>query len=296
MVGGGSLLGFVVSENLHRRHLTESQREAIAVEILPRLENEAKERQRQHGGTAPGRGKTLGEQVPQVKGKATERAGELLGVSYRYDADAKAVKDADPRLFQDVKDGKVSVKKAKRAVRQRELEAMKFSPKTEGTSVFDTTYQVILADPPWPYDNKIDRWGPADFHYPSMSMDKILSLPEDLDLKIDENAVLFLWVTNPFVHEGLVVCERWGFAYKTNLAVRGRHELLSLAVRGSFTPPENLAPPVGTVIEAEVREHSQKPLEQYEIIERLYPNCNRLELFARAPRKAWNSCGEELRN
>jgi len=43
--GQGSLVTFVVSMNLHRRHLTSSQRAVVALEVLPMLEAEAKERQ-----------------------------------------------------------------------------------------------------------------------------------------------------------------------------------------------------------------------------------------------------------
>jgi hypothetical protein len=46
---------FVVSHNLHRRHLTTAQRAALALDLLPKLEEEARERQVEHGGTAPGR-------------------------------------------------------------------------------------------------------------------------------------------------------------------------------------------------------------------------------------------------
>jgi len=43
--GEGSLTAFVVGLNLHRRHLTSGQCAAIAVEMLPMLEAEARERQ-----------------------------------------------------------------------------------------------------------------------------------------------------------------------------------------------------------------------------------------------------------
>jgi hypothetical protein len=48
--GNGSLVEFVVSLNLHRRHLDSGQRAAVAVEMLPLLKAEAKERQRASGG------------------------------------------------------------------------------------------------------------------------------------------------------------------------------------------------------------------------------------------------------
>jgi hypothetical protein len=76
----GSLINFVVSLNLKRRHLTSSQKAVIALDILPMLEAEAKERQRIHGDTAPGRGLTLVQKVaPVIEGKARDHAARLTG-------------------------------------------------------------------------------------------------------------------------------------------------------------------------------------------------------------------------
>ena len=139
--------------------------------------------------------------------------------------------------------------------------------------------------------------------YGTMGLEDIVTLPV-ADLTT-ETAHLYLWVPNALLPEGLRVLQAWGFEYKTNLMwvkrglkkpgsgfyVRGRHELLFVCTRGSFTPPARLSPPIGSVIEAEVREHSTKPDEQYEVIERLYPGCNRLELFARRRREGWHAWG-----
>ena len=52
---GREPLQFVLSMNLHRRHLSTAQKAEIARQALPHLREQAKERQRDHGGTAPGR-------------------------------------------------------------------------------------------------------------------------------------------------------------------------------------------------------------------------------------------------
>lgn len=55
---GDSPAGFVLSQNLHRRHLTPGQRAALALAVKPHLEAEARRRQQEAGryGIEGGRG------------------------------------------------------------------------------------------------------------------------------------------------------------------------------------------------------------------------------------------------
>jgi N6-adenosine-specific RNA methylase IME4 len=161
----------------------------------------------------------------------------------------------------------------------------------------DGVFDVIYADPPWEYDNS-GISGAAENHYPTMPTEKIC----ELKIPSAENAVLFLWVTNPFLKEGIQVCESWGFEYKTNIVwvketagqgfyVKGQHELLFIAVKGNFRPDDSLY--IRSVVEANRQTHSEKPMQFYEIIEKMYPNGKYLELFARSPREKWEKWGNQ---
>lgn len=114
--GGGSLLAFVASLNLHRRHLSSSQRAAIATDIEPMLAEEARERQA-HGQTAPG--VTLKEIFPEASnGQARDQAAEIMGTNGRYVSDAKRIKQESPELFEQVKAGVVTIPQARREMAQ----------------------------------------------------------------------------------------------------------------------------------------------------------------------------------
>lgn len=126
--GKGSLVAFVVSLNLHRRHLTASQKNALGAEIEPMLAKEAKVRQRRSGenaGLSPLKldGKKVVANVPQQKARARQQAAAIVGGSARGVQDAKAVKKSDPDLFAKVKAGDVPLPQAKREIEKREKRA-----------------------------------------------------------------------------------------------------------------------------------------------------------------------------
>lgn len=303
----GSPTDFVLSKNLSRRHMNSSQRAACAVAALPFLEEEAKDRQRQQALINQPQSLKVELFPPLEKRKARDHAAVAFGTNPRYIQDAKKLEDESPELFERVKTGEITIPQAKREAKGQEvLESIAELNAVEGE---DRVYNVIYADPPWQYDNAIRNWGPAKLHYRTMPLDKICSLAGEIRLPIADNAVLFLWVTNPFLRDAFSVVDAWGFEYKTHMVwvktdlvkpgsgfyIRGRHELLFICTRGSFTPPDkHISPPIGSVIEAPLQEHSRKPPTVYDIIERLYPGCNYIELFARSERDGWNTWGDEV--
>jgi N6-adenosine-specific RNA methylase IME4 len=168
----------------------------------------------------------------------------------------------------------------------------------------DKRYGVIYADPPWKFavyseDTGLGR--AAEAHYSTMALDAIKAL--DVNSIAADDAVLWLWVTQPMLFKVAEVIEAWGFTYKTGGVwvkdkigmgywFRSQHEPFLIATRGSIP-----APAMGTqtlsVIAAPVREHSRKPDEAYEIIETYFPSLPKIELFARRRRAGWDAWGLE---
>jgi len=296
-----SLVRGEYDENAIRKDFLPSEIEAIRRAVTPEI------------ATPIGRPSKIKETfLNKTPGQTRDKVGAFAGVSGRTVEKISEVMKAaeeEPEKFASLAEemdrtGKIdgAYKKLKHIQTQEE--------KTEkATALPQGTYNVIYADPPWQYNNSINKWGPANSHYSTMLTTDICALLEKIELGIAENAVLFLWATNPFLEDALQVIDSWGFEYKTNIVwvktelqkpgsgfyVRGRHELLLIATRGSFTPlDQNISPPIGSVIEAPVQEHSRKPEKAYEIIEKLYPKCNYIELFARIKREGWQQWGDEI--
>lgn len=97
-----------------RRHLDKGQKIALALEIEPHFAEEAEAIRRSKIG-ASRRGETV-EKVPPSQ-KSRDQAAAAVGVSGKLVSAAKAIKDADPVRFEKVKQGKLSVARAKKEIR-----------------------------------------------------------------------------------------------------------------------------------------------------------------------------------
>lgn len=287
-MNGLSPISFVISENLHRRHLTQSQRAAISLDAEALFAEEAKDRQRKGKEKIP---------YPQETGQARDKAAEMFGVNERYVSDAKKIRDLDPEKFEQIRSGEKTLTEAKREVTREQIK-QKIAAEPTGK------YRVIYADPPWKYGDSreaLEGTTGASAHYPSMTISELCAMP--VTEWVDENAVLFLWVTSPLLFEAQAVFRAWGFSYKAcfvwdkikhNLGHYNsvRHEFLLVCTRGSCIPDEPKL--FDSVQSIERTEHSVKPEEFRQMIDHLYPHGQRLEMFARKPVDGWEVYGNEV--
>jgi hypothetical protein len=114
---GDDAVAWVLSENLYRRHLTASQRSAVATDLERLFQADAEARRianLKRGDTSADVAKMP---AREEQGRSRDKAAEKMSVSPRYVQDAKALREADPETFEQVKAGKVSLSDAKKKVK-----------------------------------------------------------------------------------------------------------------------------------------------------------------------------------
>jgi N6-adenosine-specific RNA methylase IME4 len=241
------LVAFVISKNLHRRHLDESQRAMVAADLAT---------------LSPGRPNSA-----NLQGFSQARAAEVLHVSERSVATASAVKhDAAPEITQAVRQGHLAVSAAADLAElppERQAEIVKALPRTAdgrltaevrkalapvmkeiraekqiekkerrdtreaelGARILampDKQYGVAIEDfewdhEPWSRETGMDRH-PAN-HYPTATD---AHTPEEIVARTAERfkcladiCVLYAWTTIPHLAIALKVLELRGFTYKS---------------------------------------------------------------------------------
>jgi len=159
-------------------------------------------------------------------------------------------------------------------------------------------YKTIMADPPWDIEQK-GHYGAIN-HYNLMKLADIKAMPV-ADL-CEENAHIWLWVTNATINAGYDVLKAWGFTPRSifcwikprlglGVYLRNASEHILFGTRGK-APILYKAQP-NWLFMSPIPPHSHKPEEQYAIIERCSPGPY-LELFARRRQPGWDVWGNEI--
>lgn len=321
-------LDYVISANLKRRHLDESQRAMISVKIAEVVASDV--------GSAKIGGKRPIETTGRIEEKPRrnphlEAAAKVMNVSSHSAQHARDVyRGGSPALVKRVERGEVAVSVAakvarmtpekqaavvnlpepelrgavKKSVRSDREQALAKATQMASEELGSKLYNVIYADPPWsfePYSKETGMDRSADNHYPTMSTIEIC----ELEVPAADDCVLFLWATMPMLKDALAVMEAWGFQYKsgyvwvkdrvgTGYWARNKHELLLIGTRGSIPAPAS-GEQFDSVVVAAVSRHSEKPALFAEMIEQMFPNASLLEMFARSKRAGWDVWGNQAR-
>lgn len=183
------------------------------------------------------------------------------------------------------------------------------------TRVMTSKYDVVLADPPWSYYGQQDKWGAAAKFYDTMTDEEIFDLPV-IEL-LSKRGVVFLWATSPRLDTAMKAIRLWGLHYRGVAFVwvktkkDGVTPIGAQGVRPSIIKPttefvlsaSNVASgrplplsdeSIVQTVFAPKSDHSTKPEEVQDRIDRMYPDSSKIELFARRKRHGWDCWGDEV--
>lgn len=306
---GGSEIAFVISLNLQRRHLDSEQRKLLGAELLPMFEEEAAARRLANlrkGDVVPiAPNGAIGEShaAKELQGKASEMAARAVGESPRSIERAKVVLDrGTPEELEKVRSGRMSISAAERKIRKREAgdNVRKHHP-------IDGTFNVLIADPPWPFDlREDDETHRNRMDYPPMTIEEIRAFK----VPAADDCILFMWCPKQHLLDGTAqsVVAAWGFEAKNiwdwvkvskegKVWAKSGHygrnaaEHIIVAIRGK--PVYDFDAQPTTFLAVPPREHSRKPPMLHEIVERCCPAPAKCELFARESRAGWVTSGSD---
>lgn len=173
-------------------------------------------------------------------------------------------------------------------------------------------YQLIYADPPW----KQSKGGKKEVRanssgkpldYKVCSLEEITNHLAKAVSLTTENSLLFLWTIDKYLFEAQKIAEGLGFKLHARMiwnkvtgipaafTIRYGHEYLLYMYKGKLTPvAKEERGKIHSVFIEQVKKHSQKPKIAYEIIERLYPTAQKVEMYARNERIGWDCWGNEV--
>ena len=177
-----------------------------------------------------------------------------------------------------------------------------------------TKYEVIYTDPPWDYKGqtqhggkKLSDTGGAGAHYKTMNVDELIKVfKPKLDKMTAENCIMFMWTSSPHMDQAIRLGNEWGFDYSTVAFVWHKQKpnpgfytmseceiVLVFKKKGGKIPSPRGSRNERQFLSEARREHSRKPDEIRNRIQRMFPTQAKLEMFARSKTKGWSVMGNQ---
>ncbi len=302
---------FIVSMNLKRRHLNESQRAMVASSLATL--GKGKKLNTAHAVTQAQASAMLNVSIDSIqRARAVETKGipslvqavqagslDVTNASTISTLDAetqdKLMQMSDKDILNKAKQIRKDAMQERRSLRIASIEKKRANNRPL-TAANDGVYNVVYADPAWDYISE------ETLGYPTMSLDEIKAMP--VNKIASEDAVLFMWCSASLIADALNVIETWGFKYKTHaiwnkqrsgqgVYFRIQHELLLVATRG-VVPEVPYHAREASVFTDKVGAPSEKPKRMREVIDSMYPELKKIELFCRGePANGWDGWGNE---
>lgn len=170
---------------------------------------------------------------------------------------------------------------------------------------------VFMIDPPWPKKKggirKVRPNQERSLDYKTMSVLEIFELLDrEVLIKANEVHSVFIWTIDQYLMECENEMEKRGYKRhsrfiwdKTNgvapaFTVRYSHEYLIWYYKPKMIPiNKEMRGVYKTVFQEKSREHSRKPEFSYNMINTLYPNETKMDVFSRQPRIGWLQFGDQ---